>query len=463
MVEELEFKGQWWLPGRPEKLIPGQLRVSPYDKATLDLQGTLGGQSDFFYPLVLGNASLGKPITLQNLYVTHRSFSSDDFSASQLIVHTVFEGVHFDTSDQIIFRSVSVRYANFDQWVRHRSFRIESDNGGGTTKILYERPGSIDAECGDYGIQITAGLSLDDRRNEIAAAEKAMLSIYRDRGESFDEFVRMSHYFQNFLSLVMGAPTHPTEISGQTGVKEQASENEEETLLPVRVYYPVVGWGTAPHDLPFFEMLFTLRDIQDNFKEYVCNWISKASVLQPVYDLYFSSLYNTHQYTQHTFLSLAQAIETYSRRRYGGKYQEDDEYLGGLYQSFIAAIPQGTDKGFRQSLVEGRLRYANEHSLRKRLQSIFSHVSANLPVGILGSRQVLGDFVGKVCDTRNYLTHYDSALEAKAAKGEELHTLTQRLWAVLGICLLEELGFSFESIKHMISKNRRYRYILQIR
>jgi hypothetical protein len=170
--------------------------------------------------------------------------------------------------------------------------------------------------------------------------------------------------------------------------------------------------------------------------------------MRQVYNLYFSILYNSHIYLEDRFINFSQAIETYHRIKIGGKYQSDEEFRQGLYQKLVSVLPQEIDDGFRQSLKRGKLFYANEYSLRKRLQDIIRRLSSEFPKNFIKS-----NFVSKVCDTRNYLKHYDQTLKEKAAKDEELYELTEDLRIILEICLLEELGFTLQDINKMFYNN----------
>ena len=56
------------------------------------------------------------------------------------------------------------------------------------------------------------------------------------------------------------------------------------------------------------------------------------------------------------------------------------------------------------------------------------------------------DFIEKVVNTRNYLTHYDEELKEYAVFGEDLYLLTQKLRICAGVCLLKKVGFDSEEI-----------------
>ena len=200
-------------------------------------------------------------------------------------------------------------------------------------------------------------------------------------------------------------------------------------------------------------MVFTFKDISDNFEAILKNWIEKSKILQPVYDLYFGTLYNPSMYTQHQFLSLIQALESYHRRKYVAKYISDKDF-SGLYERLIEAIPQDIRSDFKKSLYQ-KMKYLNEFSLRKRLKKIFKN-HGGLVDSII-QNQV--NFIEDVVNTRNFLTHSNKELESKSKKGKELYWLTRKMKFLLEICLLSELGITDESIKSLVSRNQKYQYL----
>jgi hypothetical protein len=158
-------------------------------------------------------------------------------------------------------------------------------------------------------------------------------------------------------------------------------------------------------------------------------------------------------YVRSAFLSLTQALETYHRRKFGGVYQPDAEYRTNLYQILVRAIPADLDQGFKDSLRKGTLKYANQYSLRKRLKDITDTIAEHVSLDFLASKKARDAFVGRVCEMRNYLTHYDPDEELQV-ESSELHDLYRKLEQILRICLLEEMGLSFARIKEMLKSRR---------
>ena len=116
---------------------------------------------------------------------------------------------------------------------------------------------------------------------------------------------------------------------------------------------------------------------------------------------------------------------------------------------------------FRESLKGGRLKYANEFSFRKRMQLLVEHISENMRLIFLLTKKDRIIFAETVANTRNYFTHYSPELKENAVlETGKLFTLIRKLRLILQICLLEELGFSFEKITEMCKKNLEYSQFL---
>lgn len=449
MQEEIEYHGLWWLPEKPDNQVSGHLKYTPNNKIILDLLGTLQDSpytNNSFEPLlILGVTSTGKYITLQDCFLTNTTLNGG-FVTSSLSVQRIFIEVHFETVEEIKFKSISVHYAHLDEWVDKTGFNVDhSKLHKGRLAVKYQQPKPIKVTVGDYEIMIqNVGPSTSfDRLNEMRISQKAWITISSVQEKSLDDYLAISRHIQNFLSLAMSSPTHPLTMQGETEANKEILENGKAFYYPVKIFYKPLYFPTNKKALHQLEMLFTLPDVEEKFAVYIANWINKANLLGPVYDLYFSTLYNPYMYLESKFLNLIQAIETYHRRKFGGKYQSDEEYQAGLYKKFVNVIPSDLEKGFKQSLKEGKLKYANEFSLRKRLQEIVDRLSPKFAIEFIGLPKARKEFISKVNDTRNYLTHYSQDLSEKSAEGSELLRLTEKLEVLLEICLLEEIGTIF--------------------
>src|SRR5258708_20890755 len=151
-------------------------------------------------------------------------------------------------------------------------------------------------------------------------------------------------------------------------------------------------------------MLLPLDDLQqtNTAETLFTNWFEKEQVLRPVYDLLLNTVYSPGQYVQSTFLSLAQALESFHRKVYKGKYLSDEEY-SSIRNALVDAIPGGIDKKLSDKL-KSMLQYGNELSLKSRLEYLFQGIRRDHLDNLSGSHDPR-PFIPLLLDTRNYLTH----------------------------------------------------------
>ena len=129
MINEFEYKGIWWLPDKTREKILGTLKVTPTTGATLDLIGSfknITGMNNFLNPeIILGISSDGKNISLHERLETTSNLSSYDFLTSSYYVNKVFVGAHFQRTEDIRFKSLSVHYLYLDEWSNMSGFDRE--------------------------------------------------------------------------------------------------------------------------------------------------------------------------------------------------------------------------------------------------------------------------------------------------------------------------------------------------
>lgn len=460
MIEEFEYKGIWYLPERPRKRVNGILKFTPNEGAELELDGVLStGENNKYLPrminpdIILGVSPQGEQLTLYRCFQQR----AKGVSSSSFFAHFVFVGDHFRSAEQIKFKQFYVQFSNLTEWNGISAFTTDiTDNN---VKILIppiQEPILL-ASLRDFkmftGIGYTSHFGVD----EISLSQQAYIKFVLSKRSAFDRCSELIKTFQSFLTIAMMKPSSQISI---TAIKNTSTKtNSKIRSKHIKIFYsPLLSFD--PKKVFAHEMLFTLRDIEGRTNQFIRNWYEKYEMLKPVYDLYFGNLYSPFSFAENRFLNLAQAIETYHRRVYGGKYQDDPSYLDGLYKTFISAIPSDLDREFRDSLVNGKFRYANEYSLRKRLTKLLQKYSSSLPIDFLDNKNERIKFIGQVVDTRNYLTHYDENAKNKVPKDTEFSILEQKLKLLVEICLLHEIGFTSEEVRLLASKSRTYKLIL---
>ena len=453
-MEEFEYNGLWWLPENPDKKISGTLKFHPVEGANLELIGSFKGIEDLNTVLqpdiISGITSNGKIITLYLCYESQSHVRVPGFLMSSFIVRMVFLGYHFEKAEDIVFDSLSLNYSHLEEWARITGFQFkkEDDPKNHLTKleVSYSFPKKVEVKLSNLNISFDYNFTLGgDRIKEVKLKQTMFIKIEPHKPVHINDYHRdICYHIQNFLSLAIGRAVSPLIIKGKTNACKTKLPDGRVVYNDILIFYRI-------KDVPKLsihpaDMLFSFDDISANFENYLRNWFAKSEILQPVFDLYFGTLYNPSMYLQHEFLSLIQALESYHRRVADGKYVSDDDYTQ-IYETLISAIPQELDNDFRESL-EQKLKYHNEFSLRKRLKEILEKCGDAVNLLIDDYKR----FTDDVVNTRNFLTHYDKNIEVKAKTGRELYRLVQKMKFILEICFLIELDMHMETIKALVSQ-----------
>jgi hypothetical protein len=452
MLEGFEYKGQWWLSSDPDKVVSGTLRYSHNDGAVLELIGSFEDSGDMLKRpgpvVILGTSSNGKNISLHGCFLIQARISEPGFSICSYLVRTVFVGVHFSKTEDVKFRNMNVRFSRFDEWARMSGIKVEHTDEEDVV-IRYRKPDDIRvAICDDFTIAITTRATfpaITQVQNKASIEQQMIIRIESAHETSIELYYSIIQHLQNFLCLAVRETVHVLNMAGET----EASKMEDmDYYRPVGIFYRSPNISESAEDLLMWDMLFSYQDIAADFEILLRNWFKKEDVLKPICGLYFGVLNNPLQYLENRFLSLVQAAEAFHRRIYAGKYLPDSKYKDLVYIPLTNAIPD-MNQDLQKSL-EDRLWYGNEYSLRTRLGRLLDKCGEIVPQ-LLGNRT---EFINKIIDTRNYLTHYDQALYKRAASGADLVSLTKKLRILVEVCLVTQIGLDINKASALFGRHR---------
>lgn len=466
MLEAFEHRGLWWLPERPAERVAGVLTFSQ-DDARLELIGLLPrpqpeadarGEIELrMGPVsrrrILGLSVDGKAFTLERCQATAFNLSAPGLLTESFAPGLILRGAHYELDEEVVFDELSVAYTQLDAWVTTSGFDREprGDEEQRGIDISFREPEPIAVELPDATVEIRFGWSLKDaspHRPELTLRQRSGFLIRFEHAMPVEETLDYVYQLRNFVGLGVGQPLAPTAISGFVLPPEGAAADPvtrvEPRKLRVDLFYRLARMPAVKERHPA-QMLFTLPDARERLQDLLAQWFDKQQLLRPVFDLYFAAVYNPHAYLEQRFLTLMQAIETYHRRTSGATELPPDEHAR-RFEEIVAATPEE----YREWL-QSKLRHSNELWLQRRLEDVL----ARCPT-VVDKLVRVRSFTHRVRDARNYLTHYDPALEARAARGIDLYPLTVQLQALIEMCLLLELGFDCDQIDGFFARARRY-------
>ncbi len=155
-------------------------------------------------------------------------------------------------------------------------------------------------------------------------------------------------------------------------------------------------------------MLFRYADAKRMNRRPILRWFRRSEQLEPVANVYLSALPTRPLHIEYRFLAFVQALEGYHRRKAAGRMH-----------------------------------------LRSRLDALVADLPAVLRT------HVPDDFTMLAKNTRDYFSHWEPTLEAKAAKGERLTALTVAVKLLFELAMLRELGFGRTEIAELVDRNVR--------
>ncbi|SHI08949.1 HEPN domain-containing protein, partial [Clostridium grantii] len=442
----------WWLPENIENNISGILKFNINDGANLELIGELVEDDELEVNIILGKTADGKDITLYKCFETNRVFNSNGFITTVIFANIIFEGVHFNNDADIKFNEISYHYSNLDEWAWMNGINISSSSND-EIDIKYKLPSKVTTDISEeYSIEIYPVTQTPNRcivQKEANIKQKIYVKMINKKLNSFKEHTEQLQHIQNFISLGVGEPVTIIDVIGKTEVNKQ--EFDGKFLYPdVTVYFCIKNSLMDPKSILPPNMLFNLQNIKDEFNEIIKKWFDRSDVLKPVINLYFGTLYNSDMYLEQKFSSLIQALESYHRRTKINTEIDPDEH-----EKRINSIINSVDSQY-EDWLKGRLSYSNEPTLRKRLNDMINECGTLLN---LSSSKKKKSFISRICDTRNYFTHYDISLVDRVAKGRELLRICHKLKILIEFNLLLEISFKKETIIKLLAEKYKHHNI----
>ncbi len=433
MLDEKTDSGEWWLPSNPDERIKGKLTFNQSSGAILELD------KPFTKPFktIYGLSPWGREITLLDCIPLSINLPSLPY---KILAHFTFLGAHFKNSEDAIFNSFHCQISNLFEWIGNSGVKTE---GEFTNNILirYDNPEPISISINpELKIEIIFQSSFSSRygNREIQLKQIAQISFHPKENKNIDEYINWMHHFRNFLCLVTQESIFPQKI---IGLREDAPTSMIDILYKLDT--------PSNTESNIYNSLFTYNDIENKFETYLQNWYRIYDDLEPVFTLYFGTHYGQFVYLNLRFLCLVQAIEAYHRRLISNEELPKDKHKERINSIFTTAPLE------YKKWLQNKLTYSNEPSLRSRLKYICEMLSE---LYLITDKK---DFINKVINTRNYMTHYDLDLKDKSVDGKELFIITEKLKMIVEICILKEIGLSLEEIYNLtrqkyVQKLQRY-------
>jgi hypothetical protein len=460
LSEPIEKVGYFWLPGKSESQLPGVLRIAETGEATLEVIGLFGDPIAALSGTtpdlgrIVGVLENGDPITLDGCLYKTRNISFGGISKSTIYVSFVLSGAQYDDGESVTFSRFDFSVEGLDEWLSVTGLRVEHNWDERSASIHFTPPKEIALQLPDgISLVFTFGWTLPGFPivTEAKITQKAYISLRSESLRPMEDFLTMVSKINNFLCF---ATDETVSLDSATGYSYEITRdmgNGRKREVPIKVHYQSIPLSEVKPEVQSHGMLFRYAHIATQLERILNNWISNYETSAPAFNLYFSSKAGAHKYLEGRFLSLVQGIETLHRRNSKETLMPETKF-----NDLVATLLKGCPNQQREWLKK-KLEYANELSLRHRMRRMLD------PFGDLyGGAKQREYFIGKVTDTRNYLTHYGTELTQQAATGEELWKLCMRLEALFQLHFLRLIGLEGDFMSNLAKENDALRRKLEL-
>ena len=461
MIEEVELKGEWWLPKSPEEKVRGVLKLSQEDGLKLSLDGIFNDIEKIppeWFNLVLGNTTRGK-VTFCNPTMWSKSYYRG-LMTSEFTAEWAFIGHHFNSIEEIKFKELDISYAYLRQWLNRKPFEISKSSDSEIVVKYRQHPEKKFVLDDGYCLLFRHSCEHPrkmDIKDQVTLKENIYVTIAAPEKVHFRTLVQFSSAIEIFLNFGIQKLAIPEKIWCTIPVfKKDKGENEK-----VQIYYRL-GYSPKINRYLDIDCLFWFDDIADETELYLNNWIDLTKKYKEAISLYHDALVADKE-NLNRFLNLAQAIEIFHRTKFGGSYMAAKDFKKTLRK--INKIISETDliNDEVKEIFRNKVALINYHTLKDRLKDIFEKYQT---ISVRIDKDKRKYLIQEIVETRNYYTHFDKRLEEKVKTKNSLRQPSEKLRYILEMMLLKEIGLSDELVTFFLQRptsyhteNPHYRYI----
>jgi len=376
-MESQEFKGRWFSPNNPDVRVPGMADFDS-DGGELNLFGALIGDDtetdifnleleELFGGLLLGNTLDSGLVTISDANPTNvtgpLSPVETSTTSSTYEFTRIYKGAHFEQEPS--FSQLSLSFDGLTEWFGESRVEPEfPDEEEVRSRYAIMEPKEVEIELPKAVLTIIADTAFSMSSTVTELEDSVIAHIDPDEPLSFLELrEQYINPLQRYLALATTTPVHAKNITATA---------DEDTRVEVLSMIP--NHSPKERSVSPASMLFTPTDV--DLESSIQHWFQNEAEAEFLFNFYFGTLYNSHLFLEHEFLSLAVAIESYfSHRNPDFKIMDQDAYREHI-EAALNEIPD--DLEIKQRLRGLLLSIGNLPSFKDKLEIVVDEERAVL-------------------------------------------------------------------------------------
>jgi len=476
-MKEIQYTGVWWLPEALDNKVSGTLSIVYGNGIFLTLNDSFNKDNNSDNELkvlnptiILGKSTNNTEITLYNCYEIVPYLDSIGMP-TKLYCETAFIGVHFFKEEDIKFIDLTFKCTYLDDWLNIATIELE-DVSKDEIIVKFKNPKPIKVKIDDFTIAFKSKFQLGDlfegkedqflNIEEIRVYPKKSIVISPSNERHFTDFLKIINHLLRLISLGLNYPVYLQEIKGISEVKREKIGKKTYKFDPIQIFHNVAKFHQEFISFTKTDFLFTCRDIKDSLEKILQNWFKNSKLFERVYNAYFEMFYNKQVSLEHKFLGLIKALEIYHDHKRkvndSNSFNVLSEDKWNIVQNEIVNLINNMLSKNEASILIKNLDCLNRLSLQEKLKYLLNNclgkylkeLNKVIDEFITGENE----FIKRVVMIENMLSNFanENILYDKPIKKNELANVVLNLKRLLEICILRDLGFSFDMIKNIYSK-----------
>ena len=435
LKQSLEYKGYWYLPSSPDRMVAGILTYFPPNKITLELIGSFNDSISSLLEcpeeaVIYGKTSDAKLITLLNCYPSVSITFSAELPIVKYYCDFIIIGKHINSLDEKANYWTSFRIPELTLWCHPAAlnnnviFDKQEDRVKNITiSSNFNSESNEDVIC---SVQINDNTSLLMRKDIHYDGSAYLLNpqfeqytyidIIKHSEVTIKELLSDIHTFERFISLASFNVVESSDITFYDKEIYQQIQSKKHYKQIHLIYRCNKPRDRGKHNRDF---LFEYSTIKDVYPEIIKNWYNVPPNIYPIRNHLISSLEKKSSYNSVDFLIIIQAIEGFWWR-----FKDNDYRINN-------SISKKKNTTLNTILNELLLEYCD--------------------IEVLNNS---GMDVEAIVDSRNYYSHFvEQSKKPKKLEGWLLIEQAKRLRILLICCVLSFIGFDHTKINNIFKKS----------
>ena len=314
MIEPIEIRGLWWLPDNEDRKIAGIVNYIPTESIKLELIGSFYDNdlamfnSDRRQPIIWGESSDGKDITLIDCFSSLSWHSNCSFSLLKFSVCYVIIGKHIGSLKEAFITQATIQYDELSLWycpdiIKYHLKKSHNDNliwnditNCNDDKFI------MNATINDITLSLVPKSLFETKTSQprIIVEQRTDLLIKADNRISLQDVLNINGRFEQFLSIATLSQVQCKKIS----------LNEDDSKSSIELLHNFFRQNYSPNIKREY-YLFRFSEIDTSFNDVLTEWFDKSDRIYPILSHFITSISQTKTFSSADFLTVVQALEGY--------------------------------------------------------------------------------------------------------------------------------------------------------